>query len=310
MALRSTFAFACMTCMAALASAGTPKFVDLPADDLTDAVELLAKQYEVDVIYPSDLLKGRESQRINGAFEAVDAFRKLLESTPLVLSKEGDALLITQSPGASQQATTRDSADELPEVLIEAWRGAADTADQPIRKREPIREPIFGWARHNAERQARTRTPALDSMCQRLARMGDKKIQVYCIVHANPHRPRAVRTARAPEAPTGDTSCRRLIKPGNNGIQSVCGDRARWEEFDTWAVNAGVTCRLAGTSQELCLTLAQWNNLARPLVNSAAGSNWPTDGINNAGSPAYATSYGYFPQGTSIGATTGVAPSH
>ena len=286
MKLRCTLAFVCMTCVTALASAGTPKFVNVPADDLTDAVELLAKQYEVDVIYPSDLLRGRETQGLNGEFEAVDAFKKLLEDTPLALSKEGDALLITQSAWASQQATARNPADRLPEVLVEAWRGPAEAGVQPTQQREPI----FGWARHNAEKQAaRANEQALHSNCQRLAKMGDKKILVYCTVDASPHRPGSVRTAGVPEAPSGDTSCRRLIKPGSNRIQSFCGDRALWEEFDIWAVNAGVTCRFAGTSQELCLTVAQWNSFDRRVVSNA-GANWPTEPARD-NSAAAATLY-------------------
>jgi hypothetical protein len=268
---RRILAFICMTCVAALASAGTLKFVDVPAGDLADAVELLARQYEVNVMYPGGLLSGRKTQGFNGAFEAADAFRKLLESTPLVLSKEGDALLIAEPSRESQQATAPNPADGLPKVVVEARREAAEAGDQPTRKREPI----FGWARHNAKKQATLaidNARRLDSKCQRLAKMGDKKIQVYCSVRGKPHP--SVRTASVPEAPPGDTSCRRLIKPGSNRIQSFCGDRALWEEFDIWAVDAKVTCRLAGTMQELCLTAAQWNNFDPPRVDNV-GSNWP-----------------------------------
>jgi hypothetical protein len=84
MALRCILAFACMTCVAALARAGTVKRIDVPAGELADTVELLAKQYEVDVMYPGGLLSGRKTQGFNGTFEAADAFRKLLESTSLV----------------------------------------------------------------------------------------------------------------------------------------------------------------------------------------------------------------------------------
>jgi secretin/TonB-like protein len=272
MTLRCLLAFVCTSCVTALASAGTPKFVDVPPDDLNDAVELLAKWYEVDVIYPSDLIRGRETPGLNGAFEAEDAFKKLLEGTPLVLSKEGDALLITQPASAFPQATARNPAEGLPEVLVEAQRGAAEAGVQPTQKREPI----FGWARHNAEKQAvRANAQALQSTCQRLAKVGDKKIQVYCTVDASPHRPRSVRTARVPEASSGDTSCRRLTRPGSNRIQSFCVDRALWEEFDIWAVTAEVTCRWAGTSQELCLTVAQWDSFDRARRVSGAASNWP-----------------------------------
>src|SRR5262249_33853336 len=67
--LRCTLAFVCMTCVTALASAGASQFVHVPADELSNAVELLAKQYQVDVIYPSDLLRGRATRGLNGAFE-------------------------------------------------------------------------------------------------------------------------------------------------------------------------------------------------------------------------------------------------
>ena len=289
MALRCLLVFVCMTCVATLACAGTPKFVDIPAHDLTDAVELLAKQYEVDVIYPSDLLRGRATEGIHGEFDAVDAFRKLLESTPLVLSKEGDALLITQPSGASQQSTARNSTDTLPEVRVEAWLGAAKAGDQPAQKREPI----FGWARHDAEKQlARAIAQTFDSTCQRLAKTGDKKIQIYCTVAANPHRPRSVRTARVPEAPPADTSCRRLVRQGSNRIQSVCGNRAQWEAFDIRAVSADVTCRLAGTSRELCLTAARWKLFDNPVRRGGQPgvpgfSDWPANDSLRTNNPGY-----------------------
>ena len=55
-----------MTCVTALASAGTPKFVDVPADDLTDAVELLAKQYEVESYTPA-ICSGGDRPRVSTA---------------------------------------------------------------------------------------------------------------------------------------------------------------------------------------------------------------------------------------------------
>ena len=93
-------AFACMASASTLAIAETPKSVRVPAGDLADALESLATQCGVDVIYPSGLLKGRETQGVSGTFESRDAFRKLLEGTPLVLREEGGALLITQAASA------------------------------------------------------------------------------------------------------------------------------------------------------------------------------------------------------------------
>lgn len=132
-------AFVCMASFAALASAETPKAVNVPAGDLIDAVESLAKQYGVDVIYPSGPLKGRTTPGLSGTLEPMDAFKRLLDGTPLTLSEEGGALLITQSgiapapdriPSSLQAIAAASGTSEGPiaEVEIEAWRGSGLSA--------------------------------------------------------------------------------------------------------------------------------------------------------------------------------------
>jgi hypothetical protein len=61
-------------CAIPTAMAGAPKSVSVPAGDLADGIELLAKQCGVDVIYPSGLLAGRTTQGVNGTLEPMDAF--------------------------------------------------------------------------------------------------------------------------------------------------------------------------------------------------------------------------------------------
>jgi hypothetical protein len=97
-------AFTCMVATAALASAETPKFVSVPAGDLIEGLESLAKQCGLDIIYPSGPLKGRRTQGVNGTLGSVDAFKRLLQGTPLVISEEGGALLITQVEREHRQA--------------------------------------------------------------------------------------------------------------------------------------------------------------------------------------------------------------
>lgn len=141
-----------MICAAALAVAETPleitRAVNVPAGDLMDALESLARQCGVDVIYPGGLLKGRKTQGVNGTLEPVDAFKRLLEGAPLVLSEEGGALLITQAARAPQRTTAQSPADPLPEVQIEAWRETAEAADPNDQAIQTARSISAKWARH------------------------------------------------------------------------------------------------------------------------------------------------------------------
>jgi hypothetical protein len=95
----SILAFVWLLSAAAFAGA-EPRAVSVPAGELIDAIDFLAKQYGVDVIYPSGSLRGQKTRGLNGTFEPMDAFKKLLDGTPLVLSEEGGALLITRAPRA------------------------------------------------------------------------------------------------------------------------------------------------------------------------------------------------------------------
>ena len=152
--------------------------------------------------------------------------------------------------------------------------------------------------------------------CRRFAQPGDAKIQIYCSAYP-------VRSARA--QPSKDASCRWLAEPADNKFgaraTSVCRNAAQWEEFDTAAVNAGVTCRwekgvdLKKPPEETCLTAALWQEVEHeraliakrsPAAGSSAsvGSNWPGSGVPTSSSGmSGGSSYGYFPLGTAIGAT-------
>jgi hypothetical protein len=147
--------------------------------------------------------------------------------------------------------------------------------------------------------------------CQRLAQPGDSKIQIYC---RSPERDTASPISPAMQAefltPAADQTsasktCRRAPRLAVGSIRTFCGDAAEWDEFDTWAVGAGVTCRWTpapghNIPPELCLTAAQWDrfglNRGRGRMFSP-GSNWPGRGTPQptpSGSGfGYATSYGF-----------------
>lgn len=88
-------AVACALSMTAHAVADTPKTVNVVAGNLSDALETLAKQCGVDVIYPSSHLKGLTTEGVSGVLETRAAFQELLRGTRLVMKEEGGSVLIT-----------------------------------------------------------------------------------------------------------------------------------------------------------------------------------------------------------------------
>src|SRR5579883_880182 len=100
MSLRATLiACLCTASVVAHAHADTAKSVDVQPGDLSTAIETLAKQCGIYVIYPSDQLKGLKTRGVSGTLEPKEAFSKLIEGTALVLEDEGSALLVTLPSG-------------------------------------------------------------------------------------------------------------------------------------------------------------------------------------------------------------------
>jgi iron complex outermembrane receptor protein len=103
-------ALACLISASALALADEPRLVNVPAGNLIEGLESLAKQCGVDVIYPSGELKGLKTRGVSGTLEPKEAFRKLIEGTPLILKEQGNALLITL-PGASTRSQSSNPSE-------------------------------------------------------------------------------------------------------------------------------------------------------------------------------------------------------
>jgi hypothetical protein len=144
--------------------------------------------------------------------------------------------------------------------------------------------------------------------CRRLAQPGDTRIQIYCS-KAQPERPLA---ASASGETSGDKSCRGLANTPDRKVHTSCGTAAEWEQYDTWAANAGVTCRWEGPRakgapqrQELCLTVAQWQRVDanRSQRVAGSGSDWGGNGGGSGSGSPYASSFGAFPAGSAVGGT-------
>jgi hypothetical protein len=86
-----------------------PRAIHVPAGDMVDAVESLARQCDVDVMYPSAVLKGQTTQGVSGTLAPKAAFGKLLEGTPFEVTENDGALLITKAASTPQAADRFDT---------------------------------------------------------------------------------------------------------------------------------------------------------------------------------------------------------
>lgn len=108
----------------------TPKSVAVESGDLADALESLAKQFGVDVIYPSSQVKGLKTSGVKGVIGTRAAFEKLVEGTPLVVKEKGNSVLIALPPQAKRDtAEVRD--ERRPLAGGEIRLAQADTAAAP-----------------------------------------------------------------------------------------------------------------------------------------------------------------------------------
>ncbi len=147
--------------------------------------------------------------------------------------------------------------------------------------------------------------------CRRQAQPGDTKINIYC------HKAHSQSAAAQPASTA--TSCRHLADPSGKGVRSFCGNSTEWEQFDTWAANAGVTCRWLTTRtprayEELCLTAAAWQRTGAVqgyVPNPSGGFGGINDSLqtNNPANNTGNGSYTSFPAGTAIGAVNGAPPT-
>ncbi|MFC4312337.1 TonB-dependent receptor domain-containing protein [Steroidobacter flavus] len=112
---RSTLlAAACSVALCAPVMADTARKVDIPAGELTSALQRLAEQSGAEFMYSADRLKGVHTNGAQGEYTAEQAVMKLLEGTKFkLLVGERGALLISDNPGPTQQRISLTSGGRL-----------------------------------------------------------------------------------------------------------------------------------------------------------------------------------------------------
>ena len=134
--------FACSGSFAAYAYAVDPQRIDIPAGDLTAALESLARQSHVELVYRSSELKGLDTRGVAGNLTPVQAVTKLLEGTPLVIRTDASGAILIgarapNSPAPADNSTPKPAAEAgwLQHHL--ALAKAADTSSDAVAASRP-----------------------------------------------------------------------------------------------------------------------------------------------------------------------------
>lgn len=106
-------AFVWSLAMSAHAMAQAPRQITVPAGDLIQALESLANQADIDLIYQTDQLKGLRTSGLSGAFTPQQAVMGLLQGTSLTLHEDTTgALLISPADQGTSSGGGGDQSDQ------------------------------------------------------------------------------------------------------------------------------------------------------------------------------------------------------
>jgi hypothetical protein len=97
----------CALAISALSFADSPPQIDIPAGELTVALQQLAWQTGVEFVYSAEEIKGVHTQGAHGKLTAKEAVSKLLEGTKLQLTIHGSGAFLIAYPHTSSLSTLR-----------------------------------------------------------------------------------------------------------------------------------------------------------------------------------------------------------
>jgi len=107
-------ALACCVSMAASAQPDEPRRLDIPAGELIDALDVLARQSGAELIYRADQLRGVQTRGARGRLSVEAALELLLEGSGLTVRKDpsGAILIVRQDQQASPDSSSDESRDD------------------------------------------------------------------------------------------------------------------------------------------------------------------------------------------------------
>jgi len=129
----------CCLFLAGVSLADDEKRVEIPAGDLIAALQSLARQTGIELVYRSEAIKGIKTKGVSGTLTPVDAVTKLLEGTGLRLNTDSTgAMLIAAPPSASHGSSNHpvpvagdsDSATHLAQVNPATSTGTSSATEK------------------------------------------------------------------------------------------------------------------------------------------------------------------------------------
>jgi outer membrane receptor protein involved in Fe transport len=121
MTVRSTIAaILAALSMSAHALADTARAIKVPAGDLVAALESLAKQVDIELVYQAAQLRGIHTDGVNGIYEPKEAVSLLLKGTSLTIRTDEATGVILVTPRArdDDDATQSEKTNALTEIVV------------------------------------------------------------------------------------------------------------------------------------------------------------------------------------------------
>lgn len=94
--------------------------VRLSAQPLQQAVDTLARQSNVQILYVSDLLKDKKAVALNGKLTVQQALQQLLRGTSLTIQRNGDVLMIVEQTKTASTLNYANLPYQMPAVVVTA----------------------------------------------------------------------------------------------------------------------------------------------------------------------------------------------
>jgi iron complex outermembrane recepter protein len=140
---RSTLmALACGLALSAHAMADAPQRVDLPAGDLTLALQKLAEQSGVEFIYSTEQLKAFHTEGLHGEYAAKDAIQLLLKGTGLEVREGPNGAILIAAPkekapsDSSRSTRSQRSENDAGRFRLAQEAQASTATDASVEKQE------------------------------------------------------------------------------------------------------------------------------------------------------------------------------
>jgi iron complex outermembrane recepter protein len=137
MRLSAVVAVCCLCVISLTAAAANPsirKSINIPAEGVGPALQALAKDYELQVLYRTEVIENLRTQGAVGEFTPAEALQKLLSGTGLTFKYLDDntVTVFPMATGAGQSSDEQKKSEHLDEIVVTATKRAELLQNVPV----------------------------------------------------------------------------------------------------------------------------------------------------------------------------------